>query len=273
KNVLVAGAWLRIDAKHLKLLIEEAPNVRILGHEDAFDPPGYRIPKQHLWILRAGNGSPFEPSPQAPPRILAIGADDRLSNAPRFGMKLFLIQPNGVRLDRILHDVPISQMLAKMPQCARLGCQNERLFAARQVAVDSFGHLPKQRVEQDIFIIFGAHAERMELAVIASARRIAAVAGMKAELIVIFRALPDFRHAARHALDFDLNELTLASPIEPDLLARDCEQIEILAVPEHRNHRTQMIPWTDDNELRNRPGQFHPMRFSLLDTHCAAVLL
>ncbi len=34
-----------------------------------------------------------------------------------------------------------------------------------------------------------------------------------------------------------------------------------------------MIPWAEDYELRNRPGQLHPMRFSLLDKHGETVLL
>ncbi len=71
-----------------------------------------------------------------------------------------------------------------------------------------------------------------------SARWIATVAGMKSKLIVILRALPDLGHTARHVLDRDLDQLTLTSPIEPNIFARYGEQIEILAIPEHRNHRT-----------------------------------
>src|SRR5690606_19096775 len=116
-------------------------------------------------------------------------------------------------------------MLTKMPQGARLCCENKRLFAACQMTINSFGQLPKQGVEQNTFIVFGTHIQTIKFDVVHSARWIATVAGMDSNLIAILRALLDLGHTSPHVRDRDLNQLTHTTPIDPNIFARYGEPI------------------------------------------------
>lgn len=92
ENVLVLQPRFRIDAKHLESLVEVAPNAHFRRQEQAIHTARDSIPQQHLRVFGTRNGSTFDPGPQAPPHILAIGTDDRLRDALSLCVERLLVR-------------------------------------------------------------------------------------------------------------------------------------------------------------------------------------